>query len=249
MTRTLAIDCGGTGLKGSVLDDDGAMVADRVRVRTPYPLPPERLVAELQGIAAGLPSFDRVTVGLPGMIRHGIVIATPHYVCPKGPFSKPDTELQAQWFGFDVRAAVEAAFERPARVLNDAEVAAAAVVSGRGYELMLTLGTGLGMALYEDGRLMPKLELSQATIRRGVTYDRWIGNHVRKEIGYPAWSRRIREMVTGLRPVFLWDRLYLGGGNAQRLDTGVQAMLGPDVSVVPNSAGITGGVRVWDRVV
>ena len=69
--RTLGIDCGGSGIKGSVLDAEGGLLAERVRIKTPYPLPPERFIGVLLEIASQLPEFDRVTVGLPGMIRHG----------------------------------------------------------------------------------------------------------------------------------------------------------------------------------
>jgi polyphosphate glucokinase len=75
---TLAVDCGGSGLKASVLDVAGTMHAPRTRVPTPYPLSPDRLVQEIALLAAGLPRADRVTVGMPGMIRHGVVVATPH---------------------------------------------------------------------------------------------------------------------------------------------------------------------------
>lgn len=78
MTRemTLAIDCGGGGIKGSVVDERGTMMAPPRRVPTPYPLPPELLVETVVGLARELPAATRVTMGMPGMIRHGVVIAT-----------------------------------------------------------------------------------------------------------------------------------------------------------------------------
>src|SRR5262249_14028263 len=136
-------------------------------------------------------------------------------------------------------------FDRPSLVLNDAEVHGAGTVTGTGLELVLTLGTGLGSALFDDGRLAPHLELSHATVRRGTTYDGWIGDHARRELGNAAWSRRVRTMVAELRPVFLWDRLYLGGGNSRRLRPEQLERMGDDVAVVPNSAALVGGVRAW----
>jgi len=244
--RTLAIDCGGSGIKASVLDAAGTMHAPAVRVPTPYPLPPSGLVATLVEIAAGLPPADRVTVGMPGMIRHGVVVATPHYVMRSGPHTRPDPELVEAWAGFDMQAAVTAALGMPALVLNDAEVHGAGVISGTGTELVLTLGTGLGSALFDGGALAPHLELSHAPVRRGTSYDSYIGQIERARLGDALWSRRVRRVIEGLRPVFWWDRVYLGGGNARRVTPQVLERLGDDVVVVPNQAGIVGGVRAWN---
>jgi len=243
--HTLAIDCGGGGIKASVLDSAGTLRAPAVRVPTPYPLPPSRLVATLVEIAASLPPAQRVTVGMPGMIRHGVVIATPHYVTRSGPHTKVVPELVEAWADFDMQAAVGAALDLPALVLNDAEVHGAGVVAGTGVELVLTLGTGLGSALFDGGLLAPHLELSQAPIRWGTSYDDYIGQIERARLGDGLWSRRVRRVVDGLRPVFCWDRLYLGGGNARQISALVLGRLGDDVVVVPNSAGIIGGVRAW----
>ncbi|WP_129336889.1 ROK family protein [Cellulomonas endophytica] len=245
---TLAVDCGGGGIKASVLDAAGTLHATPVRVPTPYPLPPERLVETIAGIAGGLPRADRVTVGMPGMIRHGVVVATPHYVTRSGPRTAVDPDLVTRWAGHDVRAAVEERLGVPALVLNDAEVHGAGVVSGTGTELVLTLGTGLGSALFDGGRLAPHLELSHAPLRFASTYDSYVGQTERTRLGNGLWSRRVRRVVEGLRPVFWWDRLYLGGGNARQITPVVLERLGDDVVIVPNQAGIVGGVRAWSLV-
>lgn len=242
---TLAVDCGGGGIKASVLDEAGTTHAPVVRVPTPYPLPPERLVDVVVGLSRELPAVTRATVGMPGMIRHGVVVATPHYVTRSGPRSRVDPELVTAWAGKDMAAALTAALGVPTLVLNDAEVHGAGVVTGTGVELVLTLGTGLGSALFDGGVLAPHLELSHAPVRRGVTYDAWLGEHERRRLGDGAWSRRVRRAVEGLRPVVLWDRLYLGGGNARLVGPAVLEALGDDVVVVPNSAAIAGAVRAW----
>ncbi len=243
--HTLAVDCGGGGIKASVLDAAGTLRAPAIRVPTPYPLPPERLLSTIGEIAASLPPAERATVGMPGMIRHGVVVATPHYVTRTGPHSRVLPELVEAWSGFDMEAAVTRTLGVPALVLNDAEVHGAGVVAGSGLELVLTVGTGLGSALFDGGALAPHLELSHAPVRWGTSYDTYIGEVERARLGDALWSRRVRRVVDGLRPVFLWDRLYLGGGNARRLSPQVLARLGDDVVVVPNSAGIVGGVRAW----
>lgn len=242
---TLAVDCGGGGIKASVLDAAGTMHAQPVRAATPYPLPPERLLDLIAELGAQLPQSGRVTVGMPGMIRHGVVVATPHYITKAGPRTRILPELQAAWSGFDMRAALEQRLDMPALVLNDAEVHGAGVVAGAGLELMLTFGTGLGNAVYDGGVLAPHQELSQGPVRWGLTYDEYIGEHERLRLGDAMWSRRIRRVVDALRPVYLWDRLYVGGGNSRRITAQVLDKLGDDVVIVPNSAGIIGGVRAW----
>jgi polyphosphate glucokinase len=242
---TLAIDCGGGGIKGSVLDEAGTMRTHPLRVPTPYPMGPDRFVETLTALAGQLPPPSRATVGMPGMIRHGVVVATPHYVTRNGPRSKVDPGLVEAWASFDARSALSDAFRVPTLVLNDAEVHGAGVVAGTGLELVITLGTGLGCALFDGGRLAPHLELSQAPVRWGLTYDTYVGETERRRLGDAFWSRRVRTVVEALRPVFLWDRLYIGGGNSRRIRPDQLQRMGDDVVVVPNTAGIVGGVRAW----
>ncbi len=228
-----------------MLDSAGTLHAPPVRVATPYPLAPLRLVDTIAAVAAQLPPAARATVGMPGMIRHGVVVATPHYVTRAGPHTRVDPDLVLAWGGCDIRALVEDRLGVPTLVLNDAQVHGAGVVSGAGVELVLTLGTGLGSALFDGGTLAPHLELSQAPIRRGTSYDDYVGETERLRLGDSRWSRRVRRVVEGLRPVVRWDRLYLGGGNSRRISPTVLERLGDDVVVVPNQAGLVGGVRAW----
>lgn len=248
VATTLAIDCGGGGIKASVLDAAGTMHAQPMRVPTPYPLPPALFVKTLLDLGGQLPAADRVTVGMPGMLRHGVVVSTPHYVTRAGPRTKVDPDLVAEWSGYGVRRALSEAFGMPVLVLNDAEVHGAGVVAGTGLELVLTLGTGLGCAVFDGGVLAPHLELSRAPVRWGMSYDTYVGEPERRRLGDAFWSRRIRGVVDGLRPVFLWDRLYLGGGNSRLIRPEQLTRMGDDVVVVPNSAALRGGVRAWSMV-
>lgn len=243
---TLSVDCGGGGIKASVLDGTGSIISDAVRTPTPYPLPPELLVETIVALAVRLPRADRATVGMPGMIRHGVVVATPHYITKDGPRSRVLPELVQAWRRFDMGAALRGALDLPVLVLNDAEVAGAGVVTGQGHEMIVTLGTGLGNAVFDNGGLAPHVEISQGPIRWGLTYDDYIGEHERLRLGDAHWSRRVRRVVDSLRPMYLWDRLYLGGGNSRRIVASQLALLGNDVVVVPNEAGMTGGARCWD---
>lgn len=245
---TLSIDCGGLSLKASVLDSAGTLHAQPISIPTPYPLSPARLIEALDELSKSLPRFDRVTVGMPGMIRHGVVVNTPHYINARGPRTRVEPNLATQWRGLDIQSAISNHFKTPALVFNDAEVHGAGLVNGSGLEVVMTLGTGLGFAIFDGGKLAPHIELSHAPIRRGTSYDTWIGEHERRRLGDSFWSRRIRLMVEDLRPVFYWDRLYIGGGNSRRIRSEVLQVLGDDVVIVSNTAGILGGVRAWNLV-
>ena len=239
--KTLSIDVGGSKLKASVLGPDGSMLVDRVRVPTQFPLPPERLVAELVALVEQLPAYDRIAVGFPGMVRGGRVMSAPNLVGATGPGSQPSPDLVAAWEGFDLAAAMETALGKPARVVNDADMQGAAVVSGDGVELVLTLGTGFGTALFAEGRLCPHMELAHHPFRKGETYEQQLGNVARKNVGDKRWNRRLEEAAAVLDVLLRFDHLYIGGGNAKK----VTADLGPRATIVGNEGGILGGVRIW----
>lgn len=226
---TLAIDIGGTGLKAGVLDAAGTMVGSRARVETPHPAPPEAVVPALVGLAHCLGAFERVSVGFPGVVKGTRVITAPNL----------GTEA---WAGYDLGGVLEDRLGRPVRVLNDATVQGLGVIAGQGVECVITLGTGFGFALYQDGRLTPHLELSQHICRGRKTYDQYLGVRELERIGKARWRRRVQKMLTQLRVLVNWDTLYIGGGDARLVDFALAA----DVKIVSNAAGITGGVRLWD---
>lgn len=226
--RTLAIDVGGSGLKASVIDESGRLLTERVRVDTPVGSPPGAIVEALIRLVAPLGTFDRVSVGFPGVVRGGRVLTAPN-LDHKG------------WKGFDLAGALGRALGKPVRVANDADVQGLAVIEGKGVEIVITLGTGFGTGLYMDGRLAPHLELSHHPFRKGETYDEQLGNAARKRVGGRKWNRRVRKAIRNLRALTSFDRLYIGGGNAKKLDF----ELDPDVQIVSNQAGIKGGVALW----
>jgi polyphosphate glucokinase len=240
---TLAIDVGGTGLKASVLDPSGAMEVDRVRVATSYPSPPTKMVEALRQLVQPLPAYDRVSVGFPGMVRDGLVLSAPHFVTVSGPGSETVPELIEAWTSFDLASALEAVLHKPTRVVNDADLQGAAVVKGKGLELVVTLGTGVGTALFFHGRLTPHMELAHHPLHKNESYNEYIGNAARKRIGAKKWNKRVKLAVETLDALFFYDQVYLGGGNS----THVTADLGPKASIVDNSAGILGGIKLWDR--
>ena len=246
---TLAIDVGGTGLKASVLSKDGAMVTDRVKVDTKYPMPPDGesgLVGALVALAKSLPKADRVSCGFPGMVRNGVVLSAPHFVTKRGPGTAVDRKLFEAWSKFDLCAALSTAFGLPTKVANDADVQGAAVVEGKGLEVVITLGTGFGNAVFMDGRLLPHVELAHHPFRRDETYNEQLGELARKNKGDEHWNRRVREAIVCLDALFFYDHLYIGGGNARRI---VRDELGDAlerITIVENTAGILGGIKLWE---
>ena len=230
MTTTLSIDIGGSGLKASVLDDAGQFTVPPVRVETPRPLDSSILVHAIQDLVRPLPRWDRVAVGFPGVVRRGVIRTAPNL----------GTEV---FQGFDLAAALAEALGAPTRVGNDAEVQGLAAIHGTGVELVITLGTGFGSALFADGRPCAHLELGHHEFRKGRTYEEALGEAALEKSGKRKWRRRVRRAVDQLRVLTDFDHLYIGGGNARHLEAD---QLPPDVSTVDNKDGILGGIRLWD---
>ena len=243
---TLTVDCGGTGIKASVLDKGGKVLIDFPYLKTPYPLSPSKLISIIDEFVKADNRIKRVTLGLPGMIRGGKVIVIPHYVNASGPRGVVDPHLKKAWYGFDMQSMLKKKIKLPTLVLNDAEVHAAAVIAGKGLETVLTFGTGLGSAIFSDGVISPHLEISHATIRYGKSIDSWIGEQARRRLGNQLWSRRVKSLIQELYPMIIWDKLYIGGGNAQRISKSALKSFDYKVKIIPNSAGVTGGVKAWD---
>jgi polyphosphate glucokinase len=225
---TLAIDIGGTGLKASVVDEAAQMLTERVRLPTPVGAAPQAIVQILTDMVAPLCAFDRVSVGFPGVVREGRILTAPNLG-------------NATWTGFDLAQALQAALRKPVRIANDADLQGLAVIAGKGVEMLTTLGTGFGTGLYLNGQLGPHLEIAHHLFRHGETYDQQLGNAARKAIGSARWNKRLKKAIGNLRQLTNFDRLYIGGGNAKK----VELALEPDVTVVSNEAGMKGGVALW----
>jgi len=226
--KTLSIDIGGSGLKASVLDAEGKLVVERVRVETPVGSPPQTIVDTLARLVAPLPAFDRVSVGFPGVVRNGKILTAPNLG-------------HKTWSGFDLGAALSKKLGRPVRIANDADTQGLGVVKGNGVEMVVTLGTGFGTGLYENGRLGPHLEIAHHPFRKGETYDEQLGDRARRKIGDKKWNKRVKLAVETLRRLVNFDHIYVGGGNAKK----ITFKLDSDTSLVSNQAGITGGIALW----
>jgi polyphosphate glucokinase len=239
---TLAIDVGGTGLKASVLGSDGRLLAERVRVPTPYPCPPDLMVETLVTLVAPLPKADRASVGFPGVVRDGLVRTAPHFVTESGPGSEVVAKLVDAWRSFDLAGALSARLGVPVRVANDADLQGWAVVSGVGLEMVVTLGTGVGTALFTDGLLAPHLELAHHPFRSGETYNEQIGDAALRAIGPKRWHKRVLKAIENFESLVNYDRLYIGGGNARHM----AGQLPDSIMIVDNVAGILGGIKLWE---
>lgn len=225
---TLCIDIGGSGLKAMLLDAKGKPVSERQRIPTPVPATPRAVLAGLDKLRKLIKGkFDRVSVGFPGVVKHGVVY-TGFNLHPLWSKEVPlAAELQKRW-------------KKPVRAANDACVAGYGAIKGHGIEMVLTLGTGLGAALFINGHLLPCLELSHHPWRK-KTYEDYIGRRGLDQFGKKAWNKYLQEAMTQTENLFCWDYLYLGGGNTKK----ITFTLASNVSIVPNEKGILGGVYLW----
>jgi polyphosphate glucokinase len=227
VVRTLAIDIGGTGLKALILGADGTALTDRVRVDTPRPATPEAVLTALFQLIEPLGAFDRVSVGFPGVVMEGVTKSAPN--------------LHETWRGFDLARVIADKTGSPTRVLNDAGVQGFGVIDGKGLEMMLTLGTGMGCALFIDGKYVPNLELAHHPFRGRKTYEQYIGAKALDKVGKKKWNKRVLKVVRQIEPVWNPRKIYLGGGNAKHLKIKLPA----NVKVTSNIAGLLGGVALW----
>src|SRR5262245_16300070 len=217
---TLAIDVGGTNIKASVLDRAGRLAAEKMRSATPKPATPAAVLATIAALVARLPRFDRISVGFPGVVQGGRV--------------RTAANLGTKdWLDFKLIDALAGRFGVPVRVVNDAAVQGLGVVEGHGLECVVTLGTGVGCALFRNRRLLLHLELG---------YDAYIGQAALAALGPQAWNERVAESLRTVMSLTACDLLYVGGGNARMVATA----LPPQVRIVSNTAGVTGGARLWE---
>ena len=227
--RTLAFDIGGTRLKAALLDRDGRLIGDPVRTNTPHPGGPDAVIPLLIGLARQLDRFDRISIGFPGVVRAGTILTAPNL----------GTDA---WRGTKLTERLSESLGKPARALNDGSVQGLGVIRGQGVEVCITLGTGMGFALFRDGRLAPHLEMGQHPVRTDTSYDHYVGNAALSSVGTKRWNKRVYRVIGYLATLTNYDILYIGGGNAKSIRFNLPAR----VQIVSNQAGLTGGVKLWD---
>jgi polyphosphate glucokinase len=217
--RTLVIDIGGTGIKAMVLNEIGEPIKERKRIPTPRSGKPADVIKAIQKLAQQSRPFQRVSVGFPGVVRSGVVGSA--------------VNLSEEWKDFNLTKALEAKFRKPVRAANDADVQGFGAISGKGVELVITLGTGVGSSLFVDGRLVPNVEVGRAKL----------SNDELQRIGRKRWNRRLCKLVAKLEAMFHYDRLHIGGGNAAMVNIG---LLPGNVTIVSNLNGLLGGIALWN---
>jgi polyphosphate glucokinase len=213
--RVLAIDIGGSHVKARVFGR-----RELRQFESGPDLTARQMVAKVHALTGDW-TYEAVSIGYPGIVLHGKVMAEPH-------------NLGRGWVGFDFRKA----FNRPTLVLNDAAMQAVGSYEG-GRMLFLGLGTGLGSAMIVDGVVAP-MELAHLPYKKGRTFEDYVGAAGLKRLGGKKWRRTVSEVVAQLSSLLEADYVVLGGGNARKLKR-----LPKNARLGSNDFAFLGGFRVW----
>jgi len=226
--RVLSIDIGGSHIKATILNKKGDLKMEYDKIPTPAPANPENVIKAINTLVKDFPAYDKISVGFPGYVKEGVVKTAPNL----------GTDY---WADVDLSKKLEKALGKPAKVVNDADMQGLGVVSGKGLEMVITLGTGFGTALLMNGHLLPHFELAHLPIKEDVTYDKYIGEKALEKEGKEKWNKRMKKVFQILKTVFNYDTLYIGGGNSDELTF----KLDKNMKIVTNADGIKGGARLW----
>ncbi|MBE9069649.1 ROK family protein [Leptolyngbya cf. ectocarpi LEGE 11479] len=224
---TLAVDIGGSGTKVILLDATGQAISERARLKTPSPATPEAVIEVIVKLAAAQPSFARVSVGFPGVVRHGVIYTA--------------VNLDKTWVEYPLADKLSQRLNRPVKVANDADIQGFGAISGKGVELVVTLGTGFGSALFVNGHLVPNLEMAHHRFRKKESYEEQLGRAALEKVGKEKWNQRLEKAIASLEHLFNYDRLYIGGGEAKRINF----TLPDNTTIIPNLLGLLGGIALW----
>ena len=241
--EVLAIDIGATTIKFCRVDRTGTMLETPKRRSTPYPCTPERLVSLLAArIAEG--SNPRVGVGFPGEFADGHVVRPGNLSRPGGVTTEVDPGLAAKWIGFPLEKALRDASGSDVRVVNDARLAALGCCDGHGVELVVTLGTGVGLSMVRDGAAVRVRDVGAAEFLDGRTYDQCLGERARSEDPV-AWFALLEKALRGFADEFGAATIHLAGGNAKRVAPEGFSELPFVVKVHGNEAPLQGSAKLF----
>ncbi|PYF76714.1 ROK family protein [Pedobacter nutrimenti] len=224
----LSVDIGGSNIKACLLSPQGDMLSEYTKLPTPAKASPEAVLVVIKQLAATMGPFGKISVGFPGYTRSGVVYTAPNLAKDK-------------WDKIDFAQQISNALNKPVRLINDADQQGLGLVAGKGFEIVLTFGTGLGTALLFDGELLPHLELSHLPVSKTKDYDDYVGDRAIKKHGVKEWNERVLRVIDIYKTVFNYDTLYLGGGNAKELDIELEQ----NIKIVSNKEGIKGGAKLW----
>jgi polyphosphate glucokinase len=240
----LGIDIGGSGIKGAPVDlDSGALLADRCRLDTPSPATPAAISKMVAQVADHFHWQGAIGCGMPAVVRRGYVMTA--------------ANIARSWIGQNAQTLFEKATGCAVTVMNDADAAGYAEIrfgAGRdvpGTVLLVTLGTGIGTALFSDGCLLPNTELGHIEIN-GKEAEKWAAASVReaKRLSWKNWARRLETYLTSLQSYVWPDLIIIGGGVSKKHDKFLP-LLRLNTQVVPaqlrNEAGIIGAALAASR--
>ena len=209
----LGVDVGGSSVKAGLVDvDEGRLVGELVSAPTPRSSTPDAVVKVVAGLGHQLPpSAGPIGVALPSVIKHGKV--------------RTAANIDASWLGIDGATLVHESIGRSAVLINDADAAGVAEMrfgAGRGHlgpVVMLTFGTGIGSALFIDGKLYPNTELGHLQLH-GIDAEKFASARVRTELGldFPGWVARVNEYLERMHALLWPDIFILGGAVSERFD-------------------------------
>lgn len=207
----LGIDVGGSSVKAGAVDvTTGKLLGEMISAPTPKPSTPDRVAGVIAGLAARLPqATGGVGVAFPSVVRNGVV--------------RTAANVDHAWIGANGAAVVGQALNRPVVFLNDADAAGVAEMRWgagmgvKGTAMMLTFGTGIGSALFVEGRLFPNTELGHMELR-GMDAEKFASAHVRTAEGldFPAWIERVNIYLARMHALFWPDVIILGGAVSER---------------------------------
>ncbi len=233
----LGIDIGGTGIKGAPVNlERGALTADRRRILTPHPATPDAVAGVVAELAAGFPCDGPIGVTFPAVVRRGIVESA--------------ANVDPSWISVDAAALLTDRTGRPTTVFNDADAAGIAEMrfgAGRGRTgtvIVVTFGTGIGTALFVDGRLVPNTELGHLELR-GRDAERRAAASVKtaRDWSWKTWAAHADEYLLLLERLLSPDLMIIGGGlskDADRFLPRLTVKAEVTAAALQNDAGIVG---------
>lgn len=235
--HVFGLDIGGSGIKGAPVDTTtGALLAERFRIPTPQPATPDAMIAMAVEVVKNFDWNGPIGCGFPAVVKAGIVHTA--------------ANIDPAWIGFDLQRGLQDALGQRVRVLNDADAAGMAELrygAGRAVEgvvLMLTLGTGIGTALFVKGQLVPNTELGHIEIR-GKDAEKRAADRVRKQKGlsWKEYAARVNEYLDAIERLLWPDLIIIGGGASKEADKFLSRLV-TRAPIVPaqllNNAGIAG---------
>jgi len=213
-TVVLGVDIGGSGIKAAPVDvDKGEMVAERHRIETPQPATPAGVVETVAALVTHFAWEGAIGVGFPAVVKAGEVFTA--------------ANIDKTWIGHNAEKSIgEATGSKRVRVLNDADVAGIAEMrfgAGReetGLVLMVTLGTGIGTALFINGVLVPNTELGHIEMDGGKEAEAYAADSAREreDLGWKEWAERVNKYLLTMEALFWPDLIIVGGGVSKKAD-------------------------------